>query len=110
MDALARAYYRAIDSHDYDTLTSLLAPEFTHNRPDRTIDGRDAFVRFMREQRPETDTTHEITEVFRNDHSIAVRGSLVRADGEQWFEFVDVFSIEDETIVSLKTYSRSATG
>ncbi|UPM43514.1 nuclear transport factor 2 family protein [Halocatena salina] len=107
MDALARAYYRAIDEEEYETLSTLLAPEFTHDRPDRTIDGREAFVRFMRDQRPETDTTHEITDVFRNEHAIAVRGELIHADGEAWFEFVDVFTVEDESIVSLKTYSGS---
>ncbi|RRJ29243.1 nuclear transport factor 2 family protein [Halocatena pleomorpha] len=106
MDALARAYYRAIDEGEYEALSALLAPEFTHDRPDRTIDGREAFVQFMREQRPETDTTHEITDVFRNEHAIAVRGKLIHADGEEWFEFVDVFSVEGDAIVSLKTYSR----
>lgn len=105
MDGPVRTYYRAIDNHEYDALRSLLASDFTHDRPDRTIDGRDTFVRFMREQRPETDTTHEITDMFENDHAIAVQGKLVRAGGKPWFEFVDVFSVEDETIVSLKTYT-----
>lgn len=107
MDALARAYYRAIDEEEYDALFALLAPDFTHDRPDQTIDGREAFIQFMREKRPETDTAHEIADVFRNEHTIAVRGELVHDDGEEWFEFVDVFTVEDESIVSLKTYSGS---
>lgn len=110
MDELAREYYRAIDEHDYEALSSLLAPEFTHDRPDRTIDGREAFVRFMREERPETDTFHEIADVFRSDHAVAAQGVLNHTSGEKWFEFVDVFSVEDGAIVSLKTYSRSIQG
>lgn len=108
MDELAREYYRAIDDHDYDALDDVLAPEFTHDRPDRTIDGRETFVRFMREDRPETDTTHEIKELFQNEQGVAVRGTLTRENGEEWFEFVDVFTVENAMLVSLKTYSRSS--
>ncbi|MFC6960634.1 nuclear transport factor 2 family protein [Halocatena marina] len=107
MDELVREYYRAIDEHDYDALQTVLAPAFIHDRPDRTIDGRDAFVRFMRDERPETDTTHDIVDLFRKEQAIAVRGTLNRANGETWIEFVDVFSVENGVIASLKTYSRS---
>lgn len=108
MDELAREYYRALDEHDYSALQTILAPEFTHDRPDRTIESREAFVRFMREERPETDTTHDIKDLFRNEQGIAVRGTLTRANGEKWFEFVDVFEVENSVLVSLKTYSHSS--
>lgn len=108
MDELAREYYRAIDDHDYDALDDVLAPEFSHDRPDRTIDSRESFVRFMREERPETETSHEIADVFQNEHGVAVRGTLTRENGEEWFEFVDVFTVENAMLVSLKTYSRSS--
>jgi len=55
---VARPYYTAIDEDRYDDLTDLLATEFVHERPDRTLDGRETFVAFMREERPRTDTTH----------------------------------------------------
>ena len=106
MDDLAREYYRAIDEHDYEALSDVLASDFTHDRPDGTIEGREAFVQFMRDERPETDTTHEVMELFRNERGIAVRGKLNRADGSVWFTFVDVFGVRDGVIESLKTYAR----
>ena len=108
MDDLAREYYRAIDEHDYDALSDILASDFTHNRPDQTIEGRKAFIQFMREERPETETSHEIAELFSNEDGIAVRGRLNRADGSEWFEFVDVFGVVDGALKSLKTYARDS--
>lgn len=106
MDDLVREYYRAIDEHDYEALSGVLAADFSHDRSDRTIEGREAFVQFMRDERPETDTTHEVAELFRNEDGIAVRGRLDRADGSVWFEFVDVFGVRDGALESLKTYAR----
>ena len=60
-----RAYYEAIDAGEYDRIRRLLAPEFVQRRPDRTLAGRDAFVGFMRDRRPRTDTTHVIAEYYR---------------------------------------------
>lgn len=106
--ALARGYYRSIDVGDYEALAALLAPEFTHLRGDRTIEGREAFVRFMAEERPETDTTHEVDAVYRAEEGreVAVRGRLLHADGSAWFEFVDVFDVPRHSIERLLTYTR----
>jgi hypothetical protein len=75
--ATARAYYAAVDDGDYDRLRSLLAPEFVQDREDRTLDGREAFVRFMREERPETATTHEIRATY-----VARRGDAAPTDAD----------------------------
>jgi hypothetical protein len=66
MDAAAtvRAYYAALDEERYDDLEALLAPGFTQDRPDRTFDDRDAFLTFMRNDRPHADTTHQLHGVF----------------------------------------------
>ena len=40
----AREYYRAIDEGDYAALSDLIADGFVHGRPDRTIEGREAFI------------------------------------------------------------------
>jgi ketosteroid isomerase-like protein len=106
MERLAREYYRAIDDGDYDALVDLLAPQFVHDRPDRTIEGRERFVRFMREERPETDTSHEVDAVYRDSGSVAVEGRLLRADGSEWFGFVDVFAVADGAAIELTTYTR----
>jgi ketosteroid isomerase-like protein len=116
--AAARTYYRTIDEGAYDDLEALLAPDFVHERPDRTLEGRDRFVRFMREERPRTDTTHAVDAVFREqqadagrgadspgDGEAAVRGRL-RGDGEDLFGFVDVFSVSDGDVARLRTYTR----
>ena len=58
----------------------------------------------MREERPLTDTTHEIDGCYRNGDRIAVRGRL-RRDGEDLFSFVDVHTVENELIVRLRTYT-----
>lgn len=102
----ARVYYRAIDVGDYEALADVLAPDFHHERGDRTIEGREAFVRFMREERPETDTTHEVDAVFVCANGVAVEGRLLRADGSLWFGFVDVFDADDGELTALRTYTR----
>ena len=101
----ARAYYRAVDDGAYERLGSLLAPEFAHERPDRTLDGRERFVRFMREERPMTDAVHAVDAVYRDGREVAVRGRL-RRDGDDLFGFVDVFSFEADAIARIRTYTR----
>ena len=114
---LARAYYRALDEHEYDRLASLLAPSFVHERPDRTIEGRERFVRFMREERPQTDTTHPIDGVYvpaaeaGSDSEtgaaveVLVRGRLLAADGSEITTFVDAFTVAEGVLQRLRTFT-----
>lgn len=103
---LAREYYRAIDDDDYAALTEALAGGFVHRRPDTTIEGREEFVSFMRSGRPETDTEHAIEAVYDADGDrVAVEGRLVRADGSDWFRFVDVFTVRAGRVQALRTYT-----
>ena len=105
LEAVER-YYASIDAHDYERLASLLAPTFVHYRPDRTLDGRETFVRFMREDRPMTETTHEIDAIYPNGHGVAAQGRLLDAAGEELFAFVDVFSVDDDgRLETLYTYT-----
>ena len=109
--AQARAYYRALDGGDYDLLAALLGAEFIHDRPDRTIEGRERFVRFMREERPQTDTTHPVDAVFAAtdggpDGAVAVRGRLLDADDDPIARFVDVFEFTAERIARIETYTK----
>ncbi|MDS0281813.1 nuclear transport factor 2 family protein [Haloarcula onubensis] len=102
----ARAYYRALDEGDYDLLGALLTEGFVHDRPDRTLDGRARFVRFMREERPQTDTTHPVDAVFESEGTVAVRGRLLDADGDPIARFVDVFEFAAGRIDRVETYTR----
>jgi ketosteroid isomerase-like protein len=104
---LARSYYAALDAGDYDRLESLLAPEFVHERPDRIIEGRDAFVEFMRSGRPSLDTTHPVDSVYTEatGSGVAVRGRLCRADGSVITAFVDVFTVGDGRLLALETFT-----
>ena len=104
---LAREYYRSIDEGDYAALTDVLAGGFVHRRPDTTIEGREEFVAFMRSGRPETDTEHEVTAVYTTEDGdrVAVEGRLLRADGSEWFRFVDAFAVGDGRIRALTTYT-----
>ncbi|WP_336336162.1 nuclear transport factor 2 family protein [Haloarcula brevis] len=114
----ARAYYDAIDGDDYDRLASLLAPSFVHDRPDRTIEGRERFVRFMREERPQTDTTHPLDGLYCRESDgaatddgtapaeVVARGRLLDADGERIVGFVDVFTFAGDDIERIETYTR----
>ncbi|WP_135303608.1 nuclear transport factor 2 family protein [Haloarcula amylovorans] len=106
----ARLYYRALDEDDYDLLARLLTESFVHDRPDRTIESRDRFVQFMREERPQQDTTHRITAVYRRDDEsaseVSVRGRLLSADGECIVRFVDVFQFSQRCIRRIETYTR----
>lgn len=103
----ARAYYRALDEDDYDLLSSLLAPDFVHDRPDMTLDGRERFVEFMRDERPMTDTTHPIDGVYTEESGdgVVVRGRLLGPDGDTLARFADVFYVEDGAVTRIETFT-----
>ncbi|WP_340098368.1 nuclear transport factor 2 family protein [Salinibaculum salinum] len=105
--AVARTYYRALDEGDYDLLTELLTPEFVHERPDMTHEGRNQFVTFMREKRPMTDTSHPIDGVYQqvDGGEVIVRGRLLDSDGDTITRFIDVFSFEGEKIERIRTFT-----
>ena len=102
--AIARAYYEAIDAGEYDRLASLLTPDFVQRRADRTFEGRERFVAFMRDERPNTDTTHAVDGVYSSGPGVAVRGRLLDAEGGELFAFVDVFDVEAGRLSALETY------
>lgn len=102
--ALARTYYDAIDAGEYDALREVLAPEFEHVRPDRTLSGRDEFVAFVREDRPRTDTTHVVDAVYDGRDGVAASGRVL-AENAELFAFVDAFDVADGEIVALTTYA-----
>lgn len=105
--AVARSYYDALDEHDYEGLTQLLAPSFVQKRPDLTLEGRDHFVQFMREERPNSETDHAVDRVFTDETGdVAVEGRLLDSDGERITTFVDVFSMDSGRIRRLRTYTR----
>jgi ketosteroid isomerase-like protein len=99
-----RSYYRTIDEKRYEDLRDLLAPEFVHERPDRTFEGREIFVAFMRDERPRTETSHELDRVYDDGDEIAVRGRLLDGD-ERLFGFVDVHTVDDGEIAHIETYT-----
>ncbi|QFU81596.1 nuclear transport factor 2 family protein [Natronorubrum aibiense] len=103
--SLVRRYYAALDDHEYDVFEDLLASEFTQRRPDRTFESRDAFARFMRDGRPNPDTTHTLEAVVADETGVAVRGQVLE-DGTALFDFADFFAFDDGRIVGLETYSR----
>ncbi|EMA42840.1 nuclear transport factor 2 family protein [Halococcus saccharolyticus] len=116
--AVVRSYYAAIDESRYDDLAGLLAAHFVHDRPDRTFEGRETFVAFMRDDRPRTDTTHELDALYvdhddergaadneTSSSEVAVRGRLLGADDERLFGFLDVHTVEDGSIVRVRTYT-----
>ncbi|GAB7019551.1 nuclear transport factor 2 family protein [Halostagnicola bangensis] len=106
-DLLVRRYYGALDDHEYETLEEILDPAFVQRRPDRTFDGREAFVEFMRGERPNPDTSHELEELVVDEECgrVAARGRVLEGETEL-FEFADFFEMADESIVRLETYSR----
>ncbi|PGF17014.1 DUF4440 domain-containing protein [Natrinema sp. CBA1119] len=105
MRALVRRYYDALDDHDYDALEETLSPEFVQHRPDRTFESRNEFVEFMREKRPNPDTSHDLESVIAEDGQIAVRGRVIEA-GTTLFEFADFFETDGGRLARLETYSR----
>lgn len=102
-----RSYYRALDTDDYECLTDLLAPEFVHERPDMTLEGRTTFVTFMRDERPVQETTHPLDSIYRQNggQEIVARGRLLDPDGELITRFVDVFSFETNRIAQIRTFT-----
>lgn len=102
---IARTYYRALDEGAYDRLESVLAPEFVHDRPDRTLDGRAAFLTFMRSKRPQTDTHHPIDAIYEGPDGVVATGRLQADDGSTIATFADRFRFDGERIEHLRTYT-----
>ena len=102
---LVAEYYRCLDDDEYETLRSILHPEFVQQRPDRRFDGREAFVEFMRTERPQTDTTHSVDTLLESAASLAAYGRLFDAEGSELFEFIDVFRFDEGYIREVDTYS-----
>jgi ketosteroid isomerase-like protein len=102
-----RGYYRAIDGDDYELLASVLAADVTHIRPDMTLDGRERFIEFMRDERPQNETSHQIDALYRQTDSggVAAQGRLIAADGTLITHFVDVFSFNDAEIAQIRTFT-----
>ena len=109
---LVREYYRAVDEDDYAALSDVLADGFVHERPDATIEGREAFVAFMRSGRPETDTEHVLEAVYESSAGdrAAAEGRLLSPDESEWFGFVDTFAVGDRGIGRLRTYTDAGGG
>lgn len=134
-EATALAYYDAIDADDYEGFADLLAPGVVHDRPDRTIEGKETLVAFMRDGRPNKETSHEVLAVFGGERDgigngggngadggdrdgggygedsaggadVAVEGRLLDADGNEMFGFVDAFGLKDGKIAEIRTYTR----
>jgi ketosteroid isomerase-like protein len=119
--ATVRDYYRALDDDEYDLLAEVLAPGFVHERPDMTLDGRERFVRFMREERPMKDTSHPLDAIYErgvnggegpgpgaddgDPAEVAARGRLLKPDGSKLVSFVDVFTFAGDEIDKLRTYT-----
>ncbi|MFD1647118.1 nuclear transport factor 2 family protein [Haloarchaeobius litoreus] len=105
-------YYRTLDDHDYETLRSVLSRSFVQHRPDRTFEDRESFVRFMRDDRPSSETTHELDGRFRREDDESEAGSTVLVRGrvrngeETLLRFVDAFTLADGHIERVETYTR----
>jgi ketosteroid isomerase-like protein len=105
--ATVRRYYETLDAGEYDALAGLLAPSFAQQRPDQVLVGRDAFVEFMRDQRPVQDTTHDLDAVYGDgDGEVLARGTVRTADGDPVVAFADVFTLADGVVERLETYTR----
>ena len=102
---LVADYYRCLDDHEYETLASLLHPDFVQHRPDRSFDGREAFVEFMETGRPNTDTTHRVDTLLESPASLAAYGRLFDTEGSELFEFIDVFRFDNGQIRAVDTFS-----
>lgn len=108
MDAadLVRRYYDALDAREYGALEEVLASDFVQRRPDRAFEGRDAFVRFMRDDRPNPNTRHAVDAIVDGGERVAVRGRVLDESSTERFEFADFFEVAGDRIVRLETYSR----
>ena len=118
-ESVVRAYYRALDDHDYEAFADRLAADVVHRRPDRTIDGRETLVAFMRDDRPDKETSHEVRRMYggaadgdagdgdaTDDAGVVVEGRLLDAAGRELFAFADAFSLADDAIAEIRTYTR----
>ncbi len=102
---LVEEYYRCLDDDEYETLRSILYPEFVQQRSDRRFESREAFVEFMESGRPQTETTHRVDTLLESAEGLAASGRLFDAEGSELFEFIDVFRFDEGRILAVDTFS-----
>ena len=102
---LVEKYYLCLDDDEYEALRSILHPDFVQHRPDRSFEGREAFVEFMRDERPQTDTTHRVDTLLESADGLAASGRLLDSEGDELFAFIDVFRFDGGRIRAVDTFS-----
>jgi ketosteroid isomerase-like protein len=112
MEETVNEYYDAIDEEDFEKLTDLIDPEVVHYRPGGTLEGREEFIEFMRDERPMEETTHKVDgfygtgpKVADETESAAVGRVMNDEDEETLFDFLDLFVFEGNAIKKIRTYT-----
>jgi len=112
MKETAHEYYEAIDGKRFDELGDMLDSEVVHYRPGGTLEGRQEFVEFMRDERPTKKTTHKVDGFYGTGPKVAdgreavATGRVVSdEDGETLFDFLDIFVFEGDKIKEIRTYT-----
>jgi len=112
MEDTVHEYYDTIDEKRYDDLSDILDPEVVHYRPSGTLEGREEFVEFMRDERPMEETTHKVDGFYGTGPKVADGTEVVAfgrvvsdEDDETLFDFLDLFVFEDNAIKKIRTYT-----
>lgn len=104
---LVRKYYRLVDAEENESFSGVLAEDVVHHRPDMRITGREEFAAFMASGRPKRETEHVIESLYveHDGSKVAAEGRLNDSDGNEWFRFVDTFSIGEDGIEEIRTHT-----
>lgn len=112
MEETVHEYYDAIDEKRFDELGDVLASDVVHYRPGGTLEGREEFVEFMRNERPMEETTHKVDGFYGTGPKVADGTEAVAAgrvvsedDDETLFDFLDLFVFEGDRINKIRTYT-----
>lgn len=112
MEEKVHEYYDAIDEKRFDELGDILDPEVVHYRPSGTLEGREEFVEFMRNERPTEETTHKVDGFYGTGpkaadgrEAVATGRVVSDEDDETLFDFLDLFVFEGGKIKKIRTYT-----
>lgn len=112
MEETVHKYYDTIDEKRFDEIGDVLDSEVVHYRPGGTLEGREEFVEFMREERPTKETTHKVDGFYGTGPKVADGREVVAVgrvvsdeNDETLFDFLDLFVFEGDKINEIRTYT-----
>lgn len=105
---LIRAYFRAVDANDIDSVVESFHDDIVYERPGyEAISGKDRLRQFFTEERIIAEGRHAVEDVLVDGDRVAAWGSFAgksRTGADLRESFCDVYEMRDDKIYRRRTF------